>query len=168
MLPTQILLNNLLYDMAQLPIPTDTVDPQFLQRPHRWDINLIRRFMLFTGPISSIFDFATFFVLIYFFRANEALFHTGWFVESLVTQTLVIFVVRTFRNPFFSRPSLPLVVGVIGAAAVGFLLPYSPAAASLEFVPLPASYLLYVVAATGSYLCIVEVAKRWLLTPHLS
>ena len=95
MLPTQILLNNLLYDLAQITIPTDNVDDTYLQKPQRWDIGLIRNFMIFIGPISSIFDFLTFYVLLHFFHSSEALFHTGWFVESLATQTLVLFVIRT-------------------------------------------------------------------------
>ena len=105
MLPTQILLNNFLYDLAQVTIPTDNVDETYLRRPQRWDMRVIRDFMLFIGPISSIFDFLTFYVLLRVFHAGESLFHTGWFVESLATQTLVLFVIRTMGNPFRSRPS---------------------------------------------------------------
>jgi Mg2+-importing ATPase len=105
MLPMQILLNNFLYDLAQVTIPTDTVDASFIQKPHRWDIQLIRNFMIFIGPISSLFDFLMFFILIALFHASEPLFHTGWFVESLATQTLVLFVIRTAGNPLRSRPS---------------------------------------------------------------
>ena len=108
MLPTQILLNNFLYDLSQVTIPTDNVDQTFIQQPQRWDIQMIRDFMIFIGPISSIFDFVTFFVLLRVFHASEQLFHTGWFVESLATQTLVLFVIRTRGNPFRSRPSRPL------------------------------------------------------------
>ena len=105
MLPSQILLNNLLYDTSQLAIPTDNVDPELVAQPTRWDLGFIRRFMLFFGPISSLFDFATFGIMLWVFHAGPALFQTGWFVESLATQTLVIFVIRTRRVPFFrSRP----------------------------------------------------------------
>jgi Mg2+-importing ATPase len=163
MLPVQILLNNLLYDAAQLAIPTDRVDASFIHKPRRWDIRLIRRFMLFIGPVSSVFDFLTFAVLLHLFHAGEALFHTGWFVESLATQTLVLFVVRTGQNPLKSRPSRALTASVLTIVTVGVLLPYSPLAGWLGFVPLPASYLLFVAAATATYLVVVEVAKRWLL-----
>ena len=100
MLPTQILLNNFLYDLAQVTIPTDNVDPSYLQQPAALGHRLIRDFMLFIGPVSSLYDFLTFFVLLHVFHAGETLFHTGWFVESLATQTLVLFVIRTMGNPF--------------------------------------------------------------------
>jgi Mg2+-importing ATPase len=163
MLPTQILLNNLLYDLAQLTIPTDNVDETYLQKPQRWDISLIRNFMVFIGPISSIFDFLTFYVLLHFFRASEAQFHTGWFVESLATQTLVLFVIRTSKNPFRSRPSGPLLATCLASVAVGIYLPFSPLAAVLGFTPLPAKYFGFVAVATGVYLLLVEAAKRRLL-----
>jgi Mg2+-importing ATPase len=163
MLPTQILLNNLLYDVSQISIPTDDVDPSWLRRPHRSDMRLVRRFMLFVGPISSVFDFLTFYVLIHFFHASEALFHTGWFVESLCTQTLVLFVIRTFERPWRSRPSLALTATVLAVVAVGAALPATPAARVLGFVPLPLSYLGFVAAATASYLALVEVAKTALV-----
>ena len=140
MLPTQILLNNLLYDLAQITIPTDNVDDTYIQKPQRWDIGLIRNFMLLIGPISSIFDFLTFYVLLHFFRSSEAQFHTGWFVESLATQTLVLFVIRTSRNPFQSRPSGPLIASTLSVVAIGIYLPFSPLASVLGFTPLPARY----------------------------
>src|SRR5581483_6529810 len=108
MLPTQILLNNFLYDLSQVTIPTDHVDASYVQKPQRWNISLIRNFMVFIGPISSIFDFLTFFIMLAVFHADAPLFHTGWFVESLATQTLVLFIIRTAGNPLRSRPSLPL------------------------------------------------------------
>ena len=101
---------NFLYDLAQITIPRDNVDDAFIQKPHHWDIGLIRRFMFWIGPISSVYDFLTFYVLLQFFRAGEAEFHTGWFVESLATQTLVIFVIRTFGNPLRSKASVALTV----------------------------------------------------------
>jgi len=165
MLPTQILLNNFLYDLSQITIPTDNVDDEYLRKPQHWDIHLIRNFMLLIGPISSIFDFLTFYVLLHFFHANEALFHTGWFVESIATQTLVIFVIRTSRNPLRSRPSWPLMSTTLIIVAVGVLLPFSPIARLLGFVPLPGIYLAFVAAATLIYLSLVEVGKRVLLRP---
>jgi Mg2+-importing ATPase len=163
MLPTQILLNNLLYDVSQISIPTDEVDPSWLRVPHRYDIGLVKRFMLLVGPISSLFDFLTFFVLLYFFHASEALFHTGWFVESLCTQTLVLFVIRTFDRPWRSRPSLPLTATVLAVVAIGAALPAMPFAGVLGFVPLPGKYFAFVGAATASYLALVEAAKTALL-----
>ncbi len=163
MLPTQVLLNNLLYDLAQVTIPTDNVDPEVLRKPQRWDIGTIRNFMLIIGPISSLYDFLTFWVLFHFFQAGEVLFHTGWFVESLATQTLVLFVIRTPRNLLTSRPSLPLAVTTIAVVAAGISLPYSPLARTLGFEALPARYFLFLVAATLTYLFLVEIAKRYLL-----
>jgi Mg2+-importing ATPase len=163
MLPTQILLNNLLYDLAQIAIPTDNVDETYLQRPQHWDIGLIRKFMLFIGPISSAFDFPTFYVLLHFFHTSEAQFHTGWFVESLATQTLVLFVIRTAKNPLRSRPSGPLIATCLAIVAIGVYLPFSPLAAVLGFTPMPAAYFAFVALATAAYLVLVEAAKRRLL-----
>jgi Mg2+-importing ATPase len=163
MLPTQILLNNFLYDMAQVTIPTDHVDASFIQKPHRWDIRLIRNFMLVIGPISSIYDFLTFYVMLTVFHANDTLFHTGWFVESLATQTLVLFVIRTAGNPLRSRPSRPLTVTTLLIVLVGVALPFSPVAGALGFVPLPAGYFLFLVVATITYLLLVQVGKHWLM-----
>jgi P-type Mg2+ transporter len=163
MLPTQILLNNLLYDLAQLTIPTDNVDETYLRKPQHWDIHLIRNFMVYIGPISSIFDFLTFYVLLHFFRTTEAQFHTGWFVESLATQTLVLFVIRTAKNPLVSRPSNPLIATCLAAVAVGIYLPFSPLAGMLGFTSLPARYFAFLAVATGAYLLLVEFAKQRLL-----
>jgi Mg2+-importing ATPase len=164
MTPTQILLNNLLYDVSQLTIPTDEVDPSWLREPHRSDVGLVRRFMVFIGPISSAFDFLTFWVLLRVFHASEALFHTGWFVESLCTQTLVLFVIRTYERPWRSRPSRPLTASVVGIAALGAVLPVLPIARVLGFVPLPASYYAFVAVATVAYLGLVELAKHALVS----
>jgi Mg2+-importing ATPase len=162
MLPTQILLNNFLYDLAQLTIPTDNVDKAYLRRPQRWDIRLIRNFMLFIGPISSIYDFLTFFVLLYVFHAGEQLFHTGWFVESLATQTLVLFVIRTMKNPFRSRPSPALTATTVAIVILGLLIPFSPIGRSLGFTPLPKLYFMFLAIAAATYLLLVEFAKRLL------
>jgi len=164
MLPPQVLLNGFLYDLAQLTIPTDRVDPSYVHKPRRWDLGVIRRFMLVIGPVSSLFDFLTFAVLLGVFRSSEETFHTGWFVESLATQTLVLFVIRTWRNPLKSRPSRALAATVIGVVLVGMALPYVPPVARLlGFVPLPAVYLLFVAEATAAYLLLVEWVKRLVL-----
>ena len=163
MLPTQILLNNFMYDLAQITIPTDNVDDDYLRKPQHWDVRLIRSFMLLIGPISSIFDFLTFYVLLHFFLASEVLFHTGWFVESLATQTLVIFVIRTSHNPLRSRPSPALTATTLAIVIAGVALPFTPLAQPLGFTPLPVRYFLFLGAATIAYLLLVEGAKRYLL-----
>ena len=168
MLPTQILLNNFLYDLAQITIPSDNVDKAFIRKPHRWDIKLIRNFMLFIGPVSSIYDFLTFFVLLRVFQASEHLFQTGWFVESLATQTLVVFVIRTAGNPFRSRPSRALTLTVLAVVVIAVLIPFIPAAATLGFVPLPLGYFLFLAGATVTYLAMVEVIKRYLFKELLT
>jgi P-type Mg2+ transporter len=160
MLPTQILLNNFLYDIAQITIPTDRVDRAYLSKPQRWDMRVIRDFMLLVGPVSSLFDFLTFYVLLRVLHATEALFHTGWFVESLATQTLVLFVIRTTGNPFASRPSRALAVTTIAVVAIGLALPATPMASLLGFTTPSASYFAFLVVATVTYLVLVEVVKR--------
>ena len=162
MLPSQILLNNLLYDTSQLTIPTDEVDAEQVARPSRWDVRFIRRFMLFFGPISSLFDFLTFGVMLWGFHAGPALFRSGWFVESLATQTLVIFAIRTRRIPFFrSRPSMPLLLAALGVVAAGAVLPAVPAARALGFQPLPGLFFLALAGMVVTYLVLIEVGKRW-------
>jgi P-type Mg2+ transporter len=161
MLPTQILLNNLLYDASEMTIPTDRVDEEQLRRPAHWDTGLIRRFMAFFGPISSIFDFATFGIMLWVFDAHATLFRSGWFVESLATQSLVIFAIRTHRVPFFrSRASAPLIVSTLVCVAIGVALPFSPLADTLGFKALPAGFLALLVAMIGVYLVLIELGKR--------
>jgi P-type Mg2+ transporter len=161
MLPTQILLNNLLYDMSEMTIPTDRVDEEQLRRPAHWDTRMIRRFMMFFGPISSIFDFATFGVMIWAFDAHATLFRSGWFVESLATQSLIIFAIRTRRVPFFhSRASIPLTVATLACVTIGVLIPYSPLARTLGFKALPPAFLAVLVAMIATYLLLVELGKR--------
>jgi P-type Mg2+ transporter len=164
MLPTQILLNNFLYDTAQITIPSDNVDDRYISRPRRWDMSLIRNFMIFIGPISSIYDFLTFYVLLHFFHASQAEFHTGWFVESLATQTLVLFVIRTTLNPFKSRPSVPLAITTILIVIVGISLPYSFLAQRLGFTALPGPFFTFLAISTVTYLLLVELAKRLLFS----
>ncbi len=163
MLPTQILLNNFLYDLAQVTIPTDNVDPAYIRRPQRWDIRIIRNFMVVIGPISSIYDFLTFFVLLALFHSSEALFHTGWFVESLTTQTLVLFVIRTAGIPWSNRPSRALSATIVAVVLAGILAPLTRVGRDLGFVPLPAMFFVFLVLATGTYLALVELVKRRLV-----
>ena len=161
MLPSQILLNNLLYDSSQLAIPTDHVDEEQLRRPSHWDIAFIRRFMIFFGPLSSVFDFVTFGVMLWVFNAGAAEFRSGWFVESLATQTLVIFAIRTRRIPFFrSRPSLPLGLAAAAVVTVGSVLPATPLARTLGFSPLPAAFFAALAAMVVGYLVLIEFGKR--------
>jgi Mg2+-importing ATPase len=169
MLPSQILLNNLLYDASQMTIPTDNVDEEMLTRPSAWDIRFIRSFMAFFGPISSIFDFATFGIMIGFLHAHAAEFRTGWFVESLATQTLVIFVIRTRRQPFWrSRPSTPLLMTTLLVPLIGVALPYSPVGAALGFTHLPAIYYPILFVLVIVYLALVEVLKGVFYARHVA
>ncbi|HEY3025612.1 MAG TPA: magnesium-translocating P-type ATPase [Pyrinomonadaceae bacterium] len=163
MLPTQILLNNFLYDLAQVTIPTDHIDPTFIHKPQRWNVSMIRDFMIYIGPISSIYDFLTFFALLRVFNASEQLFHTGWFVESLASQTLVIFVIRTAGNPFRSRPSLALTATTISVVMAGIVIPFTSLGKLLGFTPLPPAFFLFLAGATGTYLLLVEIVKRKLM-----
>ncbi|MFE9879153.1 magnesium-translocating P-type ATPase [Streptomyces sp. NPDC005784] len=161
MLPSQILLNNLLYDSSQLAIPTDNVDEEQLRKPSHWDIAFIRRFMFSFGPLSSVFDFATFGVMLWVFHSGPAQFRTGWFVESLATQTLVIFAIRTRRIPFFrSHPSLPLTLAALGVVMIGAVLPATALAHTLGFQPLPKAFFATLVGMIVAYLALIEVGKR--------
>ncbi len=160
MLPSQILLNNLLYDVGQLAIPTDNVDAEVLARPAAWDIAFLRRFMMVFGPVSSLFDFATFFVMIKILDASHSEFRTGWFVESLATQTLVIFLIRTRRVPFLrSRPSRAMLITPAVTATLGVVLPFSPAAHILGFTTLPVAFFLILLGMICIYLVLIEGAK---------
>jgi P-type Mg2+ transporter len=160
LLPTQILVNNFLYDVAQLTIPSDRVDAAYVRKPRRWDIGSLRAFMLSVGPISSAFDFLTFWVLLRVMHAPVALFRTGWFVESLVTQTLVLLVIRTAGNPLRSRPSPALLATTLAVASGGLVLPFSPLAAPLGFVPLPPAFFAYLAGVVASYLAVVQLVKQ--------
>lgn len=164
MAPIQVLTNNLLYDFSQAAIPTDDVDPEYLDRPRRWEIKNIARFMLFFGPISSAFDYVTYFVLYYTFGASTPamgpLFQTGWFVESLLSQTLVIHIIRTARIPFIeSRASWPLIMTSSAICLLGVWLPYSPIADALGFVPLPWSYWVLLCVMLLAYLGVTHVMR---------
>ena len=161
MLPQQILLNNLLYDVSQLSLPSDNVDKELLHRPKRWNIGFIRQFMIIIGPISSMYDLLTFYILLKWFSAGEALFQTGWFVESLATQTLVVFVIRTANLPWQSRPGRNLVAAVFGIVALAIIIPYTPIGALVGFVPMPLSLLVLLLGLSLTYLALVQGVKSW-------
>jgi P-type Mg2+ transporter len=160
MLPVQILLNNLLYDVSETPIPLDKVDEEYLVRPRQWDMKLIRNFMLTVGPVSSVFDFLTFFIMLKVFHAGEALFHTGWFIESMATQVLVIFIIRTQRNPLKNRPNRWLVIASLTVLAAAVLVPLTPLAAYLGFVAPPPLFFVLLPVMVLAYLFSVEGAKH--------
>jgi len=168
MAPIQILSNNLLYDFSQVAIPTDDVDPEQILRPRPWSMNEITRFILFIGPCSSLFDYATYLVMLYGFKAWDPsqahLFQTGWFVESLLTQTLIIHVIRTNKVPFLqSRASWPLTVTTALVMAIGIYLPFSPVAGALGFVALPRLYWVFLLATLTCYMLLTQAVKAWLL-----
>jgi len=161
MLPIQILLNNLLYDVSEIAIPFDHVDPEAIVGPVTWDVKLIERFMLIFGPLSSVFDFLTFYVLLHLFGAGEALFQTGWFVESIATQILVVFAIRTRRRFYLSKPNGFLVGMALGAVAVAVALPFTPVGRWFGFVAPPPLFFVYLISATTGYLALVEIAKGY-------
>ena len=182
----QILVNNLLYDASQVGIPSDNVDDEYMRTPRKWNIDNIRRFMIFIGPMSSIFDYATFFLMLYFFKCKDlglaapaelaarfagtsgetsyaaSLFHTGWFVESLLTQTLIVHIIRTRRIPFFQSIASPLLLmTTLVVMAVGAALPYSPFANYFGFVPLPAIYWAWIGGFLLAYSVMTHYVKVW-------
>ena len=159
MLPVQILLNNLLYAVSEMPIPLDEVDSEITEKPEHWDMRFIRNFMLVMGPVSSIFDFLTFGLLLLVFHANEALFQTGWFVESLATQVLVIFVLRTRGNPLKSRPYPLLTATSLAVVVLAVVLPFTPLGIWFGFVPPSPAFLLAIAGLTVSYLALAQAAK---------
>jgi P-type Mg2+ transporter len=164
MAPIQVLTNNLLYDFSQTTIPTDNVDEEYMAGPRRWDISNIFKFMVFIGPISSIFDYATYAMMLYVFNAwnNPSLFQTGWFVESLLTQTLIIHIIRTAKIPFIeSRASPALIATTIIICIVGATLPFTWAGSALGFTPLPALYWPLVAAMLLCYATLTHLVKLW-------
>jgi P-type Mg2+ transporter len=160
MLPVQILLNNLLYDFSEIPIPLDAVDEEYLSRPRQWDMKLIRNFMLTVGPVSSVFDFLTFYIMLKVFHAGEALFHTGWFIESMATQVLVIFIIRTRKSPLKSRPNRWLAIVSLTVVAVAIVMPLTPIGTYLGFVTPPPLFFLLLAGMVLIYLCAVEGVKQ--------
>jgi Mg2+-importing ATPase len=161
MLPVQILLNNLLYDVSEIPIPLDRVDEEYLDHPRHWNMNFIRNFMLAVGPVSSIFDFLTFYIMLHVFHAGEKLFHTGWFIESMATQVLVIFIIRTRRNPLKSRPNRWLTICSLTVVVLAVIFPYTPLGRYFGFVPPPLSFYLILAGMVLFYLFAVEGIKQW-------
>jgi Mg2+-importing ATPase len=162
MLPIQILLNNLLYDLSEATIPTDNVDPEYIEKPKKLDISYIRRFMIILGPISSIFDFLTFFAMLFVFNASIPLFQTAWFIESLCTQTLVVFIIRTRKTPFYkSKPSKPLLLSSLGIVALALVIPFIPKLGGLfGFEAPPFSFYAILAGLVGAYLILVEIVKK--------
>jgi Mg2+-importing ATPase len=171
MQPVQILLNNLLYDFSQTGIPFDNVDKEYLEKPRKWKMGDIQQFMLYIGPMSSIFDYTTYALMWFVFGANtvdkQALFQTGWFVESLLTQTLIVHIIRTAKIPLLqSRPALPMLLVTLTIMAVGIYIPFSPFGESLGFVPLPASYFLWLIAILSSYCLLTQLMKNWFVKKY--
>jgi len=177
MAPIQVLVNNLLYDFSQVGIPLDHVDEEYLTKPRRWNIKSIRNFMFCIGPISSLFDYATFFLMLYFFGCSaygaagtsaaentrlEQLFHTGWFVESLLTQTLIVHIIRTYRIPFIqSRASKTMSFTTVLIMAIGIWLPFSPVAGYLGFTPLPGIFFVWMTGFLVAYSILTHLVKTW-------
>src|SRR5271157_831208 len=168
MTATQILLNNLLYDFSEATIPTDNVDEEYIEKPKKLDISYIRRFMVILGPVSSIFDFMTFFLMLEVFKAAVPVFQTAWFVESLSTQTLVVFVLRTRKTPFYkSKPGKWLLMSSLAVVVTAFILPYIPFVGSVfGFSPPPATFYLALAGIIAAYLFLIEVVKKWFLKQY--
>lgn len=169
MLPIQVLTNNLLYDISQTTIPTDSVDEEWIAKPRKWAVDEIKRFILFIGPISSIFDYATYFLMLYVFNAwsNPALFQTGWFIESLFTQTLIIHVIRTNKIPFIqSRASKPLMITSLLIISFGAFLINSPAGIAFGFVKLPGLYWVFLTLILFCYVTLTQIIKVWYIRKY--
>jgi P-type Mg2+ transporter len=168
MLPIQILLNNLLYDTSQTVMTTDNVDPEYIEKPKRWDISFIRRFMVTLGPVSSLFDFVTFFTMLFVFQAVidpklfPSVFQTAWFTESLCSQTLVVLIIRTRRIPFYkSKPSKYLTVMLLGVIGFALVVPFTPLGQIFGFTPPPPAFYLALAGILGAYAVLAEAVKRW-------
>jgi Mg2+-importing ATPase len=167
MLPIQILLNNFLYDISQVAIPSDNIDKEYLEKSRPWNVNYIKKFMIVFGPISSIFDFITFGILLFIFHASEQFFHTGWFLESLCTQTLIIHIIRTGKKPFIeSKPSQFLLFTSIYIVTIGLVIPFTPLGQYFGFVLLPPTYFLALIAIVGTYLLLVQLVKKWFIKKY--
>jgi Mg2+-importing ATPase len=166
MLPVHLLTQNLLYDISQTTIPWDKVDDEFIEKPRKWDSSGIKRFMIFIGPISSIFDFATYAVMWFVFKANtpehQTLFQSGWFVEGLLSQTLIIHIIRTRKIPFIqSWATAPVVALTSLIMLIGIIIPFSPAAEILKMQPLPLSYFPWLIGILTSYVVLAQIIKNW-------
>jgi hypothetical protein len=151
-----------MYDISQTTITTDTVDEEYVEKPKRWDITFIRRFMVALGPVSSVFDFLTFFIMLLVFNATAPLFQTAWFIESLCTQTLVIFVIRTRRSPFYkSKPGKFLVLSSFSVVAIALIIPFTPLGPPFGFVQPPPTFFLILAGLIGTYLVLAQLVKDW-------
>lgn len=171
MLPLQLLTQNLLYDVSQTAIPFDDVDKEYTSSPRKWEIQDIKRFMLFIGPISSIFDYLTFALMWFIFKANtiesQSLFQTGWFIEGLLSQTLIVHIIRTAKIPFIqSRASLQLLLTTTAVIITALIIPFSPLAPILKFVPLPTSYFLWLSGILVSYIILTQIIKTWFIKKY--
>lgn len=171
MLPIHLLIQNLLYDISQITIPFDNVDKEYLQKPRKWDASDLKRFMIRIGPISSIFDIATFLVMWYIFKCTspemQSLFQSGWFIEGLLSQTLIVHMIRTRKIPFIqSRASLPVMITTFAIMAIGIVLPFTPLGASVGFVPLPLSYFPWLIGILLSYCILTQLIKTWYLRKY--
>ncbi len=171
MLPIQLLTQNLLYDFSQLAIPFDRVDDEYLLKPRQWKIDDIRRFMLFFGPVSSIFDYVTFALMFFVLKANTPahapLFQSAWFVEGLLSQTLIVHMIRTRRIPFIqSSPSRPLALTTMAVMAVGIIIPFTPFASTLGMVPLPSIFFLWLAGILLSYAALAQIVKTWFVRKY--
>ena len=168
MLPVHILVQNLLYDISQISIPWDRMDAEYIEKPRKWDASGISRFMIFIGPISSIFDYATFYVMFYIFAANtpekQSLFQSGWFIEGLLSQTLIVHMIRTKQIPFIqSWATAPVVALTSLIMVIGIWIPFSPFASALKLTPLPGSYFLYLIAILFAYCGLTQLIKTWFI-----
>jgi Mg2+-importing ATPase len=160
LLPTQILLTNLMTDFPEMTIASDTVDPELLDRPRRWNIDFIRKFMITFGLVSSVFDYMTFGVLLLLLHASERQFQTGWFMESVVSATMIVLVIRT-RKPFYkSKPGILLLIATLLIIGVVILIPYTPIAPLFRFEPLPPVFILTLAVIVGLYVIMAEAVKK--------
>eukprot|EP01132_Coremiostelium_polycephalum_P023483 gene23483-27963_t len=168
MLPIHLLIQNLLYDISQISIPWDRMDAEFLEKPQKWDAGSISRFMLFIGPISSIFDYATFAVMFFVFKANlpehQSLFQTGWFVEGLLSQTLIVHMIRTRKIPFIqSWATAPVIALTTAVMLVGIAIPFTPFAHLIKLQALPLSYFPWLAAILTGYCLLTQLVKNWFI-----
>jgi Mg2+-importing ATPase len=163
MLPAQILVNNFLYDTSQITIPSDNVDESYTQKPQRWNLKMIRNYMIVFGLVSSLFDLITFYLLYKYFAVSNKQFQTGWFLESLATQILVVFIIRTNHLPFIqSRPGKFLVISTLACLTIGWVLPYLYIGRLMGFEPLPLHIILFIVVVVMLYLICAELVKRFI------
>jgi Mg2+-importing ATPase len=166
MLPIQLLVQNLLYDISQISIPWDMMDAEYLEKPRKWEADSIARFMIFIGPISSIFDYVMFAVMYYYFKANtpanQSLFQSGWFIEGLLSQTLIIHMIRTKKIPFIqSWATAPVIALTSAIMVIGIALPFTPFASAFEMVPLPWQYFPILIAVLVAYCALTQAIKVW-------